>query len=176
VLPNKNITCKSNKCRFLRALCFCVDNFCWEHTVHTWLSRCDASLKVAGTNPDEIIAFILIYVRPPLWSIGQSSPLQIQKSGFDFRSYQIFWEVLGLERGPPSLVNTIEELLEKKTSGSGLDSREYFRRDPSRRPRVTLYPQKLLLTSPTSGNRSIGIVRYPTQATEFLFNPSNIMY
>jgi hypothetical protein len=32
--------------------------------------------------------------------------------GFDFRPYQIFWEVGGLERGPLSLVRTIEELLE----------------------------------------------------------------
>jgi hypothetical protein len=28
--------------------------------------------------------------RPPLWSSGQSSWLQIQRSLFDFRSYQIF--------------------------------------------------------------------------------------
>jgi hypothetical protein len=32
--------------------------------------------------------------------------------GFDFRRYQIFWEVVGLERGPLSLVRIIEELLE----------------------------------------------------------------
>jgi hypothetical protein len=30
-----------------------------------------------------------------------------------------------------------------------------------------LYPQKLALTSPTSGGRSVGIVRSRTQATEF---------
>jgi hypothetical protein len=29
-----------------------------------------------------------------------------------------------------------------------------------------LYPQKLALTLPTSGGRSVGIVRSPTQATE----------
>jgi hypothetical protein len=29
-------------------------------------------------------------VGAPLWSSGQSSWLQIQRSGFDFRSYQIF--------------------------------------------------------------------------------------
>jgi hypothetical protein len=50
----------------------------------------------------------------PLWSSGQSSWLQIQRSGFDFRGYQIFWEVVGLERGPLSLVSTIEELLKRK--------------------------------------------------------------
>jgi hypothetical protein len=34
-------------------------------------------------------------------------------------------------------------------------------------PRGTLYPQKLALTSPTSGGRSVDIVRSRTQATEF---------
>jgi hypothetical protein len=32
--------------------------------------------------------------------------------GFDSRHYQIFWVVVGLERGPLSLVRSIEELLE----------------------------------------------------------------
>jgi hypothetical protein len=49
---------------------------------------------------------------PPLWSSSQSSWLQIQRSWFDSRSYQILWEVVGLERGPLSLVSTIEELTE----------------------------------------------------------------
>jgi hypothetical protein len=62
----------------------------------------------------------------------------------------------------------MEELLKKKSSGSGLESREYGRRDQSRWPRGTLYPQKLALTSPTSGSRSAGIVRSRTQATEFI--------
>jgi hypothetical protein len=74
---------------------------------------------------------------------------------------------VGLERGPLSLVNTIEELLDRKSSGSGLESREYGRRDPSRWPRGTLYPQKLALTSPTSGGRPAGIVRSQAEATEF---------
>jgi hypothetical protein len=47
---------------------------------------------------------------PPLWSSGQSSWLQIQRSGFDSRRYQIFWEVVGLERGLLSLMSTTEEL------------------------------------------------------------------
>jgi hypothetical protein len=77
------------------------------------------------------------------------------------------WEVVGLERGPLSLASKIEELLERKSSGSGLESREYGRRDPSRWPRGTLYPQMLVLISPTSGGRSVGRVRSRTQATEF---------
>jgi hypothetical protein len=36
--------------------------------------------------------------------------------GFDSRRYQVFWEVVGLERGPLSLVRIIEELLEWKVA------------------------------------------------------------
>jgi hypothetical protein len=47
---------------------------------------------------------------PLLWSSGQSSWLQIQRSGFDSQRYQIFWEVVRLERGPLSLMsNYLEE-------------------------------------------------------------------
>jgi hypothetical protein len=88
--------------------------------------------------------------------------------GFDPRRYQIFWEVVDLERGPLSLVSTIEELLERK-SGYGLENRDYGRRDASRWPRDTLYLQELALSSQTSGGRSVGIVRSRTQATEFSF-------
>jgi hypothetical protein len=35
--------------------------------------------------------------------------------------YQIFWEVVGLERGALSLVSTIDELLGRNSSGSGLE-------------------------------------------------------
>jgi hypothetical protein len=82
-------------------------------------------------------------MQPPLWSSGQSSWLQNQRSGLDSRRYQIFWEVVGLERGPLSLVSTIEELLGRRSSGSGGESREYRRQDPLRCPRDSLYPQKL---------------------------------
>jgi hypothetical protein len=54
------------------------------------------------------------FVGPPLWSSRQSSWLQIQRFGFDSRGYQIFWEVVGLKRGPLSLVSIIEELLKEK--------------------------------------------------------------
>jgi hypothetical protein len=72
-----------------------------------------------------------------------------------------------LDRGPLSLVSTIEELLERKCSGSGLESREYGRRDPSRSPLGTLYPKELALSSPISRGRSVGIVRSQTQTTKF---------
>jgi hypothetical protein len=36
--------------------------------------------------------------------------------GLDSRRYQVFWEVVGLERGPLNLVRIIEELLERKVA------------------------------------------------------------
>jgi hypothetical protein len=39
---------------------------------------------------------------------------------------------VGLEWGPLSLVSTTEELLERKSSGCGLESLDYGRRDKSR--------------------------------------------
>jgi hypothetical protein len=66
-----------------------------------------------------------------------------------------------LERGPLSLVSTTEELLGRKRGGSGLEIREYGRGDQLRCPRDTL-------TSPTSGGRSVAMVRWRTKATELV--------
>jgi hypothetical protein len=70
------------------------------------------------TAPCTTFCVILLTARPPLWSCGQSSWLQIQ---FDSRLYQIFWELVDLEQGPLSLMSTIEEPLGRKSSGSGLE-------------------------------------------------------
>ena len=57
--------------------------------------------------------------KSPLWSSDRLCGLVVRVSGyryrglgFDSQRYQIFWVVLGLERGPLSLVRSIEELLE----------------------------------------------------------------
>jgi hypothetical protein len=76
---------------------------------------------------------------------------------------------VGLELCPLILVSTIEELLERKSGGFGLEIREYGRKNSSRWQRGTLYPQKLAPTSPTSGGRSVGILRSLAKATEFSF-------
>jgi hypothetical protein len=47
---------------------------------------------------------------------GSSGP------GFDSQRYQIFCELVSLERGPLSLVSTTEELLGRKSSGCGLET------------------------------------------------------
>jgi hypothetical protein len=58
---------------------------------------------------------------------------------------------VGLERGPLSLENTTEELLEIKSRDSGLENREYGRCADYA---TLLYPQKLALTLLRSGGRS----------------------
>jgi hypothetical protein len=106
----------------------------------------------------------MLLLIPPLWSSGQSSWLEIRKSRVRFPG-TTKKKVVGLERGPLSLVSTTEELLGRNSSGCGLESREYGRRNSSRWPCGTL----LALTSLTSGGRSVGIVRLQTEATEFAF-------
>jgi hypothetical protein len=112
----------------------------------------------------------LCHVGPPLWSV-------VRVSRFDSQRYQIFWEVVGLERGLLSLVSTTEELLGRKCSGPGLENRDYGCRDPPRWPRNTLYPQKLILTLPTSRGCMVGIVHSLTKARELLLfcHVANIM-
>jgi hypothetical protein len=78
--------------------------------------------------------------------------------GFDSRRYKIFWEMVGLERGPLRLVSTIEDLLERNSGGSSLGNREYGCGDLLRWPRYTLYLKKLALSSSTSSSRSVSIV------------------
>jgi hypothetical protein len=95
--------------------------------------------------------------------VVKSSWLQIQRPGLDSRRYQVFWEVLCLERGPLNLVSTSEE--KRKTSGSSLENRDCGHRADCAAP---YYPQKLALTSPRNGGRWVGIVRSRTQATEFV--------
>jgi hypothetical protein len=54
-----------------------------------------------------------------------NSWLQIQRSGFDSRRYQIFWEVVGLEQGPLSLMSTTKELLGRNISIRNLTIQPY---------------------------------------------------
>jgi hypothetical protein len=76
---------------------------------------------------------------------------------------------VGLEWGSLSLVNTIEELLGKKLAASakktditavGIRHADYVTR--------SIHTKKLALTSPTSGGRSVSIVRWRAKAMELL--------
>jgi hypothetical protein len=76
---------------------------------------------------------------------------------------------VGLERGPLSLVITTEGILERKSSGSGLENRCYGRGDPPCLLRDTPLSAKVVANFATSGGRSVGIVRSRTQTMEFFF-------
>jgi hypothetical protein len=80
--------------------------FIWDY----WVCACIYLAKIIFTTFAKIF-----YSWPPLWSSGQSSWLQIRRPGFDSRHYQKK-KVLGLERGPLSLVSTTEELLDRKVA------------------------------------------------------------
>jgi hypothetical protein len=79
-------------------------------------------------------------------------------------------KVVALELGPLSLVSTTEELLYRKvavpvykTENTAVGILHTDNVAPSIR-------KKLAITSPTSGRRSVGIVRSRTQTMEFSFN------
>jgi hypothetical protein len=73
---------------------------------------------------------------------------------------------VGLERGSLSLVSIIEEILRRESSGSGLEIREYGRRDPSW---TTWHPLSANVGTNLSDKRcsSVRVGRSRTKATEF---------
>jgi hypothetical protein len=104
------------------------------------------------------------YWWPPLWSSDHCSWLQIQRSGFGSRPYQIFWEVDGLEPG-------YTQPREYNCSCSGLEYRDYGRRGTAAlTTRHPHYQQKLALTSPTIGGSS------RIRAVEFVFLLLLVLY
>jgi hypothetical protein len=98
--------------------------------------------------------------RPPPWSSGQNSWLQIQRSEFDSRRYHNFLRSSesGTGFAQPRECNRGASL--EKCSGSGLGNLYYGRMAIRRADYASpLFPQKLTQTSPTSGGHSVGIVR-----------------
>jgi hypothetical protein len=112
----------------------------WKRLVFPKLLRCLISQKVA--------LLITTVVRT-------SNPILFKR------------KVVGLERGPLSLVSTTEELLDRKvaapvykTENTAVGTRHADHVAPSIR-------KKLAITSPTCGGCSVGIVRSRTQTMEF---------
>jgi hypothetical protein len=88
------------------------------------------------------------YHATPLYpqKLALTSPRSGGRSVGIVRCYQILW-VVGLERGPLSLVSTIEELLERKSSSSSLENRDYVLGIRSADHATPVYLLKLALTS-----------------------------
>ena len=75
-----------------------------------------------------VIIIIIIIIFSLCGLVVRVSGYRYRGPGFDSRRYQIFWVVVGLERGPLSLVSlvrSIEELLEwKKVAAPALENRD----------------------------------------------------
>jgi hypothetical protein len=84
--------------------------------------------------------------------------------------------ILGLDRGPLSLVQ-LRSYLKGKSSGSGLENRDYGRRGSAtltmRHPSIR---KTLTLTLSASGSRSVGIVRSRTKSTELLLKAVSLTF
>jgi hypothetical protein len=91
------------------------------------------------------LAKSLIYVFDRLCGlVVRVSGYRSRGPGFDSRRFQIFWEAVGLERGPLS-TREYNWGATWNSSGFGQENREYDRGDTLPWPRNTLYPQTLVL-------------------------------
>jgi hypothetical protein len=85
------------------------DNYFTNHSSYGTVPQCPHFIILfSHQSTDHLCGLVL-----------KSSWLRIRKPGLDSRHYQIFWKkntVVGLERGPLSLVSTTEELLHRKVA------------------------------------------------------------
>jgi hypothetical protein len=77
-------------------------------------------------------------------------------------------KVVGLERCPPRLVSTTEELFDIKVAAPVYKTENTAARIRHVDHVATSIRKKLAITSPTSGGRSVGIVRPRTQTMELV--------
>jgi hypothetical protein len=85
------------------------------------------------------------------------------------RRYQIFWEVVGLERGPLNLVRKIEELRERKSSGSVYKTKINGRGEQQRWPRNTLLSGTVSTNIGWQAAVAQSVVRLPTKSHGVFF-------
>jgi hypothetical protein len=109
--PTKSQNVATLQCR----CCLGANGSQAAHVQHTVLATVVSYICI-----NRQIRITIIIMRPPLRSSGQSSWLQIRKPGFDSRFLKGKKKkketVVGLDRGPLSLVSTTEELLDRKVA------------------------------------------------------------
>ena len=142
-----------------------------------WEARSGEGQSVAAFQPGHqnrtmcpiLKTLVVPFLGPPLWSSGQSFWLQIQRSRVRSPALPDFLSSSGSGTGStqPREVK-LRSYLNKKCSGSRFRKQRWTAVGIRCANHVTpLYPQKLALTSPTGGGRSVGMVRSRTKATEF---------
>jgi hypothetical protein len=107
--------CISRCCFCCSSLIFCV-SLAYLLGVYTFSGKAEAREREREREREKAVQEWKnkLYINGPLWSSGQSFWLQIRRPGFDSRHYRK--KVVGLERGPLSLVSTTEELLDRKVA------------------------------------------------------------
>jgi hypothetical protein len=75
-----------------------------------------------------VFAFVSFFAR----AYGGLMSKHVNKYIYYYYYYYYYYVVVGLERGPLSLVCKTEELLGRNSSGSGLENREYGSGNPLR--------------------------------------------
>jgi hypothetical protein len=88
-------------CILLRVILTVNNNtFCFATIDKVFINRSYLIKTLSIVAKQKVLLFTVNIImclrkrKPPLWSSGQSSWLQIQRSGLDSRRYQIFWEVV----------------------------------------------------------------------------------
>jgi hypothetical protein len=105
---------------------------------------------------------------PPLWSSGQSSWLQIQRSRARFPVLPDFLRISVAGTWSAEPLEDNWGATWKDSSGSGLKPK-LMAVGIRCADHATTLSVKLPLTSPTNGGRSVGTVRWRTEAPEFFF-------
>jgi hypothetical protein len=107
----------------------------WILDLIIWSFACNQFLLILYTHMYACI-FVCVVLLDRICGLLVRVPGYIPRGpGFHSRRCRIFWEVVGLECGPLSIVRIIEEIHEWKISSSGLENR-YQR--PSRPVALTM--------------------------------------
>jgi hypothetical protein len=130
----------------------------YKNWIKTWVSR--QVFQIISKIAPWLLPYFYFYCCywPPLWYSGQSSWIQTQRSRVRFTALLDFLRSSGTGTGST----------QPREYNWRAESWEYGRGDSFRWPHDSLCSRKLALSSPTSGGRSVGIIRSRIKATELL--------
>jgi hypothetical protein len=95
--------------------CFARTEWMLYWSLHYWKAGQKFSLHIQAMSRIWLVLYVINSVHILKCEEGRDT-------GFDSLRFRVLWEAAGLERGPLSLVRTTEELLGRKSSGSGQEN------------------------------------------------------